>query len=167
MAWLALKKPTKIAKNNRCGSSLWRMFSCEPSLRVKKWRLTLGKSTRKGQDLEFLGLPSRATSHDWASGELPRSQMQLSSYWWRTSWPGSARSVPEIHFLCSVSSLYSLRSLPYECHCQDSTERHQQERVRAEKVENSPSFSPGLCLRLPRSSVYYHIVPLLRLWVCP
>ena len=45
-------------------------------MRVKKYRLTLGKSTRKGQDLEPLGLNSRAASPEWAFGELPRSQMQ-------------------------------------------------------------------------------------------
>lgn len=97
MTWLAVKKPTKIAKNNRCESSLWRTSSCEPSLRGKKCRLTLGKSTRKGQDLEPLGLPSRAASPEWAFGKVLRSQMQLSSYWWRTSWPGSVRSASEIH----------------------------------------------------------------------
>lgn len=167
MTWLAVKKPTKIAKNNRCESSLWRTSSCEPSLRGKKCRLTLGKSTRKGQDLEPLGLPSRAASPEWAFGKVLRSQMQLSSYWWWTSWPGSVRSASEIHFLCSLSSLCSLGSLPYECHRQDSTERHLRECVRAEKVENSSLFSPGLCLRLPRSSVYYHIVSLLWLWVWP
>lgn len=169
MTWLAVKKlATKIAKNNRCESSLCRMSSLWAQFEGQKVQADSGEVYLERPGPGALGAQfqgSQSWVGIWGAAQVTDATLVLlmTHFLARDGW---------VCFWDPFSMFVVLSVFPEKSVLWMSPPRFHWEALsgswsRAEKLENCSLFSPGLCLWLPRSSGCYHIVPLLWLWVWP